>query len=88
MWIDEQSSHVARLTYVPKQLPPHATSGSITEVGGQAMHDLWYVVRIDERFQGHHLFLSGDGTFAGTFDQFARYASIDEGLAALDRGGA
>ncbi|MEO6991863.1 MAG: hypothetical protein ABI346_02885, partial [Candidatus Baltobacteraceae bacterium] len=47
IWIDA-SARVVKLTYSPKVLPPHASSGTVTETSGQATPDLWYVTRIDE----------------------------------------
>lgn len=83
MYIDTSSGHVVKLTYTPYVLPSHASSGSVTEVGGQRLPDLWYVVHISETYQGSLLLVSGQGTFNGVFDNFRRFASLDQGEAAL-----
>lgn len=84
MYIDPRNARVVRLTYVPYVLPPHASSGSVTEVGGQALHDLWYVVHIDETYRGHAFVISGMGTFTGVFDHFRRFPNLGMARAALD----
>lgn len=83
MYIDSRNAHVVKLTYVPYQLPPHANSGTVTEIGGQALPDLWYVVRIDETYGGHEFILSGTGTFTGAFDHFRRFPNLVAGKMAL-----
>lgn len=85
MWIDADA-HVVKLTYAPNALPPHAASGTVTETGGPALADAWYVTKIDEAYGGRVLFVKGTGTFVGTFDHFKRFASAAEGLKALDDG--
>lgn len=86
MWIETANERVVKLTYAPYALPPHATSGSITETGGQALANLWYVVKIDETYQGHMLLLHGTGSFTGVFDHFARFGSLSEGTRAIRDG--
>jgi hypothetical protein len=86
MWIQTSNERVLKLTYAPYVLPPHATSGSITETSGQATPDLWYVVKIDETYQGRMLLLHGSGTFTGVFDHFTRFGSVAEGANAVREG--
>jgi hypothetical protein len=86
MWIDDRSAHVLKLTYSPYVLPQHATSGTVTETGGQALPHLWYVVRIDESYQGHILLLHGTGVFTGTFDHFRRFHTMQLARAVLMAG--
>ncbi len=83
MYIDTNTAHVLKLTYTAYVLPPHASSGAVTEIGGQALHDLWCVVRIDQTFQGRAFLISGRATFTGVFDHFRRFPDLDAGEAAL-----
>lgn len=83
MYIDTSTAHVMKLTYTAYALPPRASSGSVTEIGGQALRDLWCVVRIDETFQGRAFLISGRATFTGVFDHFRRFPSLGAGEAAL-----
>jgi hypothetical protein len=83
MYVDAANAHVVKLTYTPYVLPPHASSGSVTEIGGQVLPDLWYVVRIDETYRGHAFVIGGTGTFTGVFDHFRRFSSLTAGEAAL-----
>jgi len=86
MYIDRTKAHIVKLTYTPNVLPPHASSGTITEVGGQALPDLWYVVRIDEIYHGRAFIFSGTGAFTGIFDHFRRFPNRATGEAALQSG--
>lgn len=83
MWIDRTSARIVQLTYIPNVLPPHASSGSVTEIGGWAGPHLWCVVRIEESYQGHAFLFHGTGVFTGTFDHFRRFATLSDGQAAL-----
>jgi hypothetical protein len=83
MYIDPQSGRVLKLSYIPNALPPHATSGTVTEIGGQALPHLWYVVRITELYRGHAFVFNGTGIFTGTFDHFRRLSSLTAARAAL-----
>ncbi len=83
MYINTSNAHVVKLTYSAYVLPPHASSGSVTETGGQALPGLWYVVRIDQTYRGHAFVMTGTGTFTGIFDHFRRFPSLGAGEAAL-----
>ncbi len=83
MYINTSNGHVVKLTYSAYVLPPHASSGSVTETGGEALTGLWYVVRIDQTYRGHALVITGTGTFTGVFDHFRRFPSVAAGEAAL-----
>src|SRR5579863_2993607 len=85
-WIDRATGRVDRLTYIPNVLPSHATFGTVTETSGWAMHDVWYVTRIDGSYRGRAFILTGSGTFTGVFDHFRRFATVTKGVAALDAG--
>lgn len=86
MWIDASSARVVRLTYIPNVLPPHATFGTVTEIGGQAMPNVWYVVRIEGTYKGQAFIVKGTGTFTGTFDHFRRFTTLRAGAKALENG--
>jgi hypothetical protein len=83
MIVDTNNARVLKLNYTPYVLPPHASSGSVTETGGWGLPDLWYAVRIDEAYRGQMFLVSGAGTFSGVFDTFRRFASLEAGEAAL-----
>jgi hypothetical protein len=86
MWIQSASGRVTKLTYTPYVLPPHATSGTCTETSGEALPNVWTVMRIDEVYQGRELILKGSATFVGTFDHFERFSSVAEGETAVQKG--
>ena len=86
MWIQSATGRVTKLTYTPYILPPHATSGTVTETSGEAMPNMWIVLRIDEVYQGREFLLRGSATFVGTFDHFERFSTLAEGVAAVQKG--
>jgi len=86
MWIETADARVLKLTYSPYVYPPHATSGTVTETGGSALPNLWYVVRIDQAFAGRMLLLHGSATFTGLFDHFERFGTVAEGTGAVREG--
>ena len=86
MWLEPANERVVKLTYVPYVLPPHASSGTVTESTAQTLSNLWYVVRIEETYTGHALLLRGTGTFTGLIDHFQRFASLSEGESAVRDG--
>jgi hypothetical protein len=86
MWIEQATGRVVRLTYIPNVLPSHATFGTVTEISGKAMSNVWYVTRIDGAYQGKAFVLKGTGTFTGVFDHFRRFSTVTQGEAALNNG--
>lgn len=86
MWINTSNARVEKLTYVPYALPPHATSGSVTETSAQVLDGRWFVTRIDEVYTGRAFILSGKGTFTGTIDHFRHFTSLQDGERALTGG--
>jgi len=83
MWISTSTWQVQRLSYVPYVLPPHATSGSVTEVSSEVLPNMWYVTRIEQAYRGRDFIISGTGTFTGTVDHFRRFHSESDGETAL-----
>lgn len=86
MWVETSTARVLKLSYVPYALPPHATSGSVTETSTEPLHGLWYVTRIQETFAGRAFLISGSGTFNARIDHFRRFESLKEGETALADG--
>lgn len=86
MWIETSTARVLKLSYVPYALPPHATSGSVSETSSEPLHGLWYVTRIHETFGGRAFLISGSGTFNATIDHFRRFEALKDGEAALADG--
>ena len=84
--IDEAAGRIEKTTYVPNALPPHATTGRVTETSTQALPDLWYVTRIEEVYEGRAFLLKGSATFIATFDHFQRFATVAEGETAVREG--
>lgn len=79
----DATGHVLTVTYAPNALPPHATAGEITEVTGEPIVGLWYVTRIEQKYQGRYAIFHGYGTFSGSFDHFRRFPNASTAEAAL-----
>lgn len=86
MCIDPSSARVTILLYVPNVLPPHASSGSVTETSGMVLPGVWYVTRIVETYSGHAVIIRGNATFTGVMDHFRRFPGVSSGETALSRG--
>jgi hypothetical protein len=86
MSIDTHTGRVLTLKYVPNALPPHATSGEVIETSSEPVDGLWYVTRIDQKYQGRYAIFHGSGTFSGTFDHFRRFKNGTAAEAALRDG--
>ena len=86
MWIDQANAQVVKLIYAPYALPPHATSGSVTETTAETLSNLWYVVRIEETYAGREFLFRGTGTFTAVQDHFQRFTTVTEGESAVQNG--
>jgi hypothetical protein len=86
MWIDAASAHVIKVKFTPSQLPPHASSGTVTETASEVWPGVWYVTEIQATYKGRVLLLTGSATFTATFDHFHRFERVSVGNDALDNG--
>lgn len=81
MRIDEETGHVISLSYTPNVLPPHASSGIVTETFGQALPGLWTILRIESLYTGHLFFFAGHGTVSEVRDNFHHFTDVAAGVA-------
>jgi hypothetical protein len=86
MWIDAATAHVIKVKFTPNQLPPHATSGTVTETTSEVWPGVWYVTEIQAAYKGRLFLLTGSATFTATFDHFHRFERVSVGNDALDNG--
>ena len=85
MWID-QAAHVTRVVFAPNRLPPHATSGTVTEIASEVWPGTWFVTQIQAAYKGRLLLLTGGATFTATFDHFQRFERVGDADQALENG--
>lgn len=83
MCIDRTTKHVLILKFVPAALPQYASAGVITETLGEALPGTWHVLKIEEHFSGHVLFIHGTLDITADYKDFRRFNTLDEGLASL-----
>jgi hypothetical protein len=86
LWIDNITAHVVKVTFTPNKLPPHATSGTVTETCTEVMPGFWYVTETEAAYKGRILLLTGSATFTATFDHFRRFDTVSVANDALERG--
>jgi hypothetical protein len=83
MCIDVASKHALLLKFVPAELPPHASTATVTETLGEALPGTWHVVKVEEHYGGQVLFIRGTLDVTVDYKDFRRFETIDAGLAAL-----
>ncbi len=81
MTIDPATGRVLSLTYTPDVMPPHASSGTVTETFGEAVPGVWTIISIDHSYTGRVAFFHGSGTLAERHDHFQRF---DNRVAAME----
>ncbi len=84
--IVDSSGHVKVLSYSPKVLPLHATTGVITAYRAEVLPGFWATVRSEERFTGHLGPFSGGAEIQSYSDHYHRFQSVEAALAALRSG--
>lgn len=76
-------SDVVSVTYQPNVLPPHASSGEITDVRSEVLPGYWSVTQETQQYKGHYGPFSAAGTIQVSFSDFRRYPDLDSALRAL-----
>jgi hypothetical protein len=79
---DAQSDIVA-YTYQPNALPPHATSGEITDLRSEVLPGYWAVTQETQNYKGTYGLFSAAGTIQITFSDFRRFPDLQSALGTL-----
>jgi hypothetical protein len=83
MCVDMATKHALLLKFVPAELPPHASTATVTETLGEALPGTWHVVKVAEHYSGQVLFIHGTLDVTADYKDFRRFDTIDAGLASL-----
>jgi len=81
--VDRATYRIVRLDFHPSALPAHADSGTIAMQFGAVLPDLWDVTETTQHYTGHMLVFTGWGHVVQTYDEYRRFASVEEGTKAL-----
>ena len=79
----DAAGNVLTYTYKPNVLPPHATSGSITDRRAEVVPGYWAVTQETQDYKGSYGPFPGSGTVALTYSDFRRFADLQSALQAL-----
>ena len=80
---DISQKRITQVVFRPTQLPPHATSMSVTIDFGRAYEGCWDIVKITRTFAGRQGLLSGSGTTTSVYERYQGHASAAEALKAM-----
>lgn len=79
----DATGNVLSCTYQPNVLPPHASSGQVTDRRSEALPGYWAVVEETQQYKGSFGPFPGAGTVEITFSDFHRFADLQSALRAL-----
>ncbi len=74
---------IVRLAFAPSAMPSHVDRASIVADFGPVLPDLWDETAERQRYDGHVFVFHGYGEVKYAYTRYRRYASLDEGRAAL-----
>jgi hypothetical protein len=79
----DAGDNVLTYTYKPNVLPPHASSGSVTDRRAEVLPGYWAVTQETQDYKGSYGPFPGAGTVALTYSDFRRFADLQSALQAL-----
>ncbi len=75
--------NVVTYTYQPAALPPHATSGEITDRRGEVLSGYWSATDETQAYKGTYGPFPGEGTISVAYSNFRRFRDVQSALRAL-----
>jgi hypothetical protein len=79
----DAQNNVVSITYQPNALPPHATSGEITDLRSEVLPGYWATTQETQQYRGSYGPFPASGTVQNTFSNFRRYPDLSSALRAL-----
>ncbi|HZV77856.1 MAG TPA: hypothetical protein VFF63_08880 [Candidatus Babeliales bacterium] len=79
----DAQNNVVSCTYQPNALPPHASSGEITDRRSEVLPGYWAVTQELQQYSGSYGPFSAAGGVQETFSGFRRFSDLRSALAAL-----
>jgi hypothetical protein len=74
---------VVSCTYEPNSLPPHASSGQITDRRSEVLPGYWAVTQETQQYRGSYGPFAAAGTIEISFSDFRRFANVDNAIRSL-----
>jgi hypothetical protein len=74
---------VVGLTYQPNVLPPHASSGEITDLRAPVLPGYWAATQETQQYRGTYGPFTASGTIQVTYSDFRRFPDLQSALRAL-----
>jgi hypothetical protein len=74
---------VVGVTYQPDVLPPHASSGTITDLRSEVLPRYWAVTQETQQYRGTYGPFAAAGTIQVWYSNFRRYPNLQSALSAL-----
>ncbi|MGB8908794.1 MAG: hypothetical protein WCC84_08605 [Candidatus Cybelea sp.] len=75
---------VVAVAYQPNALPPHASSGQITDVRSEVLPGYWAITQETQRYKGNYGPFPAAGTLQVEFSNFRRFPDLQSALRALN----
>jgi hypothetical protein len=79
---DAQDDVIA-ITYQPNALPPHASSGTITDLRSAVLPGYWAATQETQQYSGSYGPFAASGTITVSYSDFRRYPDLQSALRAL-----
>jgi hypothetical protein len=79
----DADANVVSYTYQPNVLPPHASSGTITDLRSEVLPNYWSVTQEIQQYKGSYGPFSGSGTEQVDFSDFRRFADLQSAIGSL-----
>jgi hypothetical protein len=79
----DSQENVVSYTYKPNVLPPHATSGEVTDRRSEVLPGYWTVTQETQQYKGTYGFFSAAGTVQMEYADFRRFNDLASAERAL-----
>jgi hypothetical protein len=82
----DNDANVVSVRYTPAVLPPHATSGTVTDQRAAVLPNYWAVTQEVQQYSGRYAIFGGGGTATITQSNFTRFTDLAAATEALNAG--
>ena len=79
----DSQDDVVSITYEPNVLPPHATSGTISDLRAQVLPGYWAITQEVQQYKGSYGPFAASGTMQLAFSNFRRFPDLASAIQSL-----
>jgi hypothetical protein len=79
----DAQNNVVSFTYQPNALPPHAHSGTISDVRSEVLPGYWAATQETQTYRGSYGPFAAEGAIDVTYSDFRRFSDLTSALQAL-----